>query len=740
MDIRQVWTTQDTNIRDEPGARGRVMDIAGPGRMLEVLGDKGPWLHVRYGKTEGWVHASTITETDPSTVPDNAKPTRGPATKGAASTRRSKSGTAASAAGTANVAPQFATPPGTPEDYIAAQTSSWSNTDEDIRTAQEQLSKLGYDVAVDGIPGNQTSSAIRKFQADHELNATGRLNRETRAALLKADIVETIAPEARPPGHAASFAVSDSEAHNIDEDKLGFRNSVLALTDFLRAKETSAPLAIGVCAAWGRGKTSFMRMVDAELEKASGRTTRFTRIWFNPWKHDKENQVWAAFVAQLHKTIMQEIGFWPRQRFHLTTLLQRFQFNLRTVFSLIVLGLLVWLGVELFSPEMEALNIAVVSKLLGNEAGASAAATWFKSFMPWLASLFIVHLVYTRLTDMFGDTLLSFLKKTDYSDKIGALALFESEMRDLNAAIPDTLKIIVFIDDLDRCKPKILGQIIEAMQLLEVSRKCIFILGMDLGIVVRTVETKMKDENPEITFGTSVGDTSDPDGMAALGSGSNHGYGYRFLEKIIQLRLSVPSYDAGDMAQLASSLSGDVATPEETQAQVSQTQESQSEDPKSGANRPAGDDGPGRDAPDRPASTAHEEDLPSDSPEVQAAIAEYGSRYFRNPRRLKRFVNALRLHIYLARVDNLNLSVNEIARFLVLAEQWPGLVEELRTKPKHLAEFHDTVAKSSKNSLATAIRSNSELTALISGDDDLGPLDQDTLERLCRWTDFQIYH
>lgn len=736
MDIRQVWTKSETNIRDEPGANGRVMEVAGPGRMLEVLADKAPWLNVRFGRIEGWVHVSTISDTPlDAEVSSSGSVELPPLTAaGKATVGRTK-----------KIAPQFATTPGTPEDYIAAQTSAWSGSDDDIRMAQEQLSKLGYEVFVDGVPGSQTSSAIRKFQADRDLNATGRLNKETRAALLKADIVETIAPEAKPPGQAAGFAVSDREARDIGEDKLGFRHSVLALTDFLRAKETAAPLAIGVCAAWGRGKTSFMRMVDGELAKASGPKAKFASTWFNPWKYDQEDQVWAAFVAQLHSKVMQEIGFWRRQRFHLKTLMQRFQFNPRTVFSLIVLALLVWLAIKLFGPGMDTFNEALLDKVLGTNAGEAAARTWFKDFVPWIAALVIVHLVYTRLTDMFGDTLLSFLKKTDYSDKVGALASFESEMRDLNAAIPDNLKIIVFIDDLDRCKPKILGQIIEAMQLLEVSRKCIFILGMDLGIVVRTIETKMKDENPEITFGTSgnaggsdnggeaakgAGNTGRSRQSVTFGAGSGHGYGYRFLEKIIQLRLGVPSYDAADMAELAASLGGAVAKPEQAKGGENQ----------GGAADPTGDGARGADGGKEPARAGPQDEIPSDSPEVQAAIAEYGSRYFRNPRRLKRYVNALRLHIYLARVDGLNLSVEEIARFLVLVEQWPGLVEMLRRSPGHLAAFHDQKSQPEEGSLAAEIRSNEELSALLEGNGTPGALNRATLERLCRWTDFQIYH
>lgn len=720
MNIQQVWTTADTNIREEPGPNGRVLDVARAGQMLELLADKEPWLNVRYGRIEGWVHVSTISVEPPEAEGSSA------ATSG---TEPESIAAQAKVGPTRKIAPESEPAPGTFEEDFAARSRSRSDADEDIRTAQEQLAKLGYSVVADGIPGDQTIGAIRRFQADRGLDATGRLNNETRAALLKADIVETIAPEAKPPGQAAQFAVSDSEAHDIREDKLGFRNSVLALTDFLRARETKAPMAIGVCAAWGRGKTSFMRMVDGELKKASGPKAKFASTWFNPWKYDQEDQVWAAFVAQLHKKVMQEIGFWRRQRFYLKNLWQRFQFNPRTVFSLIVLGLLVWLAVKLFGPGMDDFNSALLKKVLGADVGDGEATSWFKDFVPWIAALVIVHLVYTRLTDMFGDTLLNFLKKTDYSDKVGALASFESEMRELNAAIPDNLKIIVFIDDLDRCKPKILGQIIEAMQLLEVSRKCIFVLGMDLGIVVRTIETKMKDENPEITFGISTGDTSEPVLMSALGPGSNHGYGYRFLEKIIQLRLSVPSYDADDMAELATSLGGSSAEPVQAGSRGQGI----------GAAAAAGDSTPEPRKGKEAADAGRREEVPSDSPEVQAAIAEYGPGYFRNPRRLKRFVNALRLHVYLARVDGLNLAVNEIARFLVLAERWPGLVDELRNAPEHLEAFHDRESEPEKGSLAATLQSNTELSELLGGNDDLGPLEHTTLERLCRWTDFQIY-
>lgn len=59
-----------------------------------------------------------------------------------------------------------------------------SYTRADIRRAQETLDGLGYRVGgVDGRLGRQTRTAIRNFQRDKNLNATGELDRETLAAL-----------------------------------------------------------------------------------------------------------------------------------------------------------------------------------------------------------------------------------------------------------------------------------------------------------------------------------------------------------------------------------------------------------------------------------------------------------------------------------------------------------------------------------------------------------------------------
>jgi peptidoglycan hydrolase-like protein with peptidoglycan-binding domain len=52
-----------------------------------------------------------------------------------------------------------------------------------IRTIQKALNLKGYKVKVNGKMNKQTRTAIKKFQSDHGLEATGRVDEDTLAEL-----------------------------------------------------------------------------------------------------------------------------------------------------------------------------------------------------------------------------------------------------------------------------------------------------------------------------------------------------------------------------------------------------------------------------------------------------------------------------------------------------------------------------------------------------------------------------
>ena len=150
-----------------------------------------------------------------------------------------------------------------------------------VLNLQEALKAHGHDVPEDGILGPMTKTALRQVGESINPPATEP------------------GPEGPEPTSVRPVAVSDRAVTDIEDDRLGFTPYVLAIVRFLRARETESPLAITVNARWGRGKTSFMSMIETQLSRISGHEgLRFATAWFNPWKYSDREQVWAAYLAR----------------------------------------------------------------------------------------------------------------------------------------------------------------------------------------------------------------------------------------------------------------------------------------------------------------------------------------------------------------------------------------------------------------------------------------------------------
>ncbi len=91
-------------------------------------------------------------------------------------------------------------------------------------------------------------------------------------------------------------------------------------------------------------------------------------------------------------------------------------------------------------------------------------------------------------------------------------------------------RLVVFVDDLDRCLPEKAIEVLEAIKLFVDAPGCIFILGLDQDVITRGVEIRYKDFDKG-------------DGVQI----SNPIDGARYLEKIIQLPFQIPQIEATDM-------------------------------------------------------------------------------------------------------------------------------------------------------------------------------------------------
>ncbi len=597
-----------------------------------------------------------------------------------------------------------------------------------VERLQKWLIGEGAEVAVDGYFGPDTMAALLRVFTANEANLSATANFADDAATMKqSNVPPESEPQPTPDSEETSarpVALSDSAISDVGQDRLGFRPYVEAVAEFILAEQTRPPLALAINAPWGQGKTSFMNMLDQQLKRAAQQTTtRVATTWFNPWKYSEPEQVWAAFVANVTRCLSDSLTREQSWRFKWGRFREKWHrhadiaFVLRLLVALAFLVLIVGVVATMQWSAFESWA-AGADSLLGAlyKAVTASLGTWLGYLLIGPFALLALLYGYVTFSKKLGLNLLEYVEKTDFKDKIGTLSQFEHEMRRLADAVPEDLKVIVFIDDLDRCKGKVLGEIIEALQLADVSRACIFVMAMDLKIVAAAIE----NERGELAHSVD-----------RAASQMEHGRGYKFLEKIIQARLSLPAHDAAQMGALV-----DSAMAREPAAAPAVPEG----EPAAGDDSLAGRVLKGVGLAPRAARKA-----PSDSGLVIEKARHYGSRHFRNPRRLKRFINSFRLQTYLTAAARPGLSrVDHLARFIVLAERWPAVVDHLLASGLPANFWRHEKPKGTSAGIAGEIKRLPEeellkLVELLEGPGGNDPLTREEIRELAEWCGFTYY-
>ncbi len=90
-------------------------------------------------------------------------------------------------------------------------------------------------------------------------------------------------------------------------DALGFAPFVTAVHKHLADPHSKPPLTLSVEGDWGSGKSSFMLQLRDKIREENPEDYV---VWFNAWRHDKDESVWAAFAVEFVRQLNHEI--WRR--------------------------------------------------------------------------------------------------------------------------------------------------------------------------------------------------------------------------------------------------------------------------------------------------------------------------------------------------------------------------------------------------------------------------------------------
>ena len=608
--------------------------------------------------------------------------------------------------------------------------------DEEIQSVQ--ISRAGQ-VKIDSTESLRSSQPTRSPRPRRRVNESTPSNSTTNElGPIKKRESELTNTERGPSTHV-------SRDRWTTQDSLGHFSYAYAIYRFLTDDGTRPPLAISIQAPWGGGKTSLMRMIQAQLDpeaaeraeqisrggqqgdgtatvanvkceidklgKPSGQTDikaaatpkrfamstevedakRRITVWFNTWKYESTEQVWAGLADCIVQQVGDRLGPVERELFWFRLHLRRFDAakvrqKIHQQITTRMLGdVLPWLWAYLSGPLVSLLLFAigtftewakvrqagVLGLILSGLGDVIAAALQAKTARSRAEG--------EPAAATFGDLMTT----PAYSANLGFVHEVSEDLKRVFDIIPDKyLPMVIFIDDLDRCSPKKVAAVVEAINLFLAGEfaDCMFILGIDDEMVAAALDEAHSNviaRLPEYARSASMG--------------------WRFMDKFVQLPFIIPPSSSSELNGYLDSLFPQSPTSQGIDIQVRDRAARAAEAPGT-SSKPAEQIvkevstqhplAPGQEA----ILTAdvgivkemqkNIQNFSDDDSGTKQTIAAEAQKYFTNPRDVKRFVNLSRFHYFLraareARGDSVP-SLEQMLRWLVLSLKWPEVVRWLR--------------------------------------------------------------
>jgi hypothetical protein len=262
-----------------------------------------------------------------------------------------------------------------------------------------------------------------------------------------------------------AMAVNDRPLEANDADAVRLRAVADGISRFFRNPSTRAPLVLCINGQWGSGKSSLMNLLADDLLNQ-----QHTVIPFNAWHHQSEERILASLLQAVRQNALHSpwtlSGAWTRLRIFLKRWPERWfvsvAFSLATMWTVLL-----------------AHDFLVVGRV-----DPSKIAAFIPAFVTTLVTLRTIAQGFTGFLSNPA-SLLATNGRGSKSELEDQTTLRESFARDFGTVtqVLGNGKLILLIDDLDRCSPEKIRDVVEAMNFLVTAGECYIVLGMARQVV-----------------------------------------------------------------------------------------------------------------------------------------------------------------------------------------------------------------------------------------------------------------
>lgn len=304
--------------------------------------------------------------------------------------------------------------------------------------------------------------------------------------------------------------VSDLPILGSAEDRLGYSAYAEALAELIDSPGVATPLTLSIDAPWGAGKTSLARLIErkvCEWPKVRGDPPHIV-CWFNAWMHSDAPNLGPALAAAVGKTVARDRPIWRHLASPMpSAMLSPDERRRRRV--LVVAFAALAAVIAAFAPRALNANFHLSARWIGVAVLAA---------VPIAASLWTSALGVAQATATFIDD-------PKAQAAAGSMADVAAQFAKLvRSATRGRRRLVIFVDDLDRCSPERAVQICETASLLLAVPDAVTVLIGDLDALRSFARHRF-----------SAADTN--------GQAGDDDYGRNYFDKIVQLDFSLPPPD-----------------------------------------------------------------------------------------------------------------------------------------------------------------------------------------------------
>jgi hypothetical protein len=308
-------------------------------------------------------------------------------------------------------------------------------------------------------------------------------NRATNGTTVEGDVRETVTQSDALPNSSSRFVGHILLDVPASEPAFGFKEIARALADIIQTSEPR--FAVGIFGSWGSGKSTLMEAIADYIDKEKAIV-----VPFNAWRYEREPHL----ILPLLDTIRASLSSWADDQNR---------------------------------PEQAKERARDIAGRIGKVVRALAGSFTAQIGVPGAISF-----------SFDTEKALQALSPQSEDSARAPQSLYFTAFQELNSAFQEVEqatfnRIVVFVDDLDRCLPQSALTVLESMKLFFDMPGFVFVVGMDEDVIERAVSSKFTEEKP-----TGQGATLD----GALDR--------EYIKKIFQVPYAVPTMAPGDLVEL----------------------------------------------------------------------------------------------------------------------------------------------------------------------------------------------